>query len=206
MRVLSLYDPPVEQAHEEFRFDPTLNLEPPRFTPPRLRAPTKTDLSDMSQKSVTKNIYRFGVVMESDAPEILSEVLRDVIGLVSSLPPQSQLVVVSPNATDFWERLRGSAPVSIQYGDFDSVKVWKMYWHKEKPEVPEGVTIGFEKRVGNPDRKKVILRPGTDVSAPFNKDANRMLPMGMSPNYRSAPPRGPAQMTPQMYLWSNTEG
>jgi hypothetical protein len=206
----SLYSPVVVTKDFDPSFDsepisPDQGIEdPPSYVKPLRSVPKKNSLEDDQREINTKrSLFRFGVIIEDDSAEILSEVTRDIIALLTSLPANSQLVVVSPSESDYWSRLTGSLPVLFQRGDFETVKTWKSYWKNEKPPYPEGIRVKFEKRVGNPSVKKITLRPNSTGPTPFNRDANRMLPMGSNPMFRRPPPRAPVQMTPQLYMWSS---
>jgi hypothetical protein len=207
---IALYTPNTVQPD----FDTSFKMEPeppkigaydpPEFVRPVLHDPKKSSLDDRTHAEPRKTLFRFGVVMEEPTPEVLSEVTRDLIGLISSLPPNSQLVVASTNSTEYWDKVSSALPVLIQFGDFDMVKTWKVYWFNEKPRPPEGVSFKFDKRIGNPNTKRIVLRPNTDVPMPINRDADRMLPLGMNPAFRRPPAQAPVQMTPQLYLWSSS--
>jgi hypothetical protein len=159
-------------------------------------------VEELSQPDSQKRLVRFGVIAESFQPRIVSEIVRDVLNLVASLPAGSRLVVASPNSDPFWERLCGSVPVDFQVGGFEAVSTWKVYWSEKKPPYPEGVRPQFEKFVGEV-RKKVPLRPGNPSPMPVNPDAGRMLPNNFNPMFRRQPTMAPVQMTPQLYLWSS---
>jgi hypothetical protein len=181
--------------------DPRLS---PLFIKPQRPEYRKTPVEDRSLNKPSKDLYRFGVIVEDFSSEIIGEVTRDLISLISSLPSTSRLVVVSPSSGDFWEKIASTLPIDLQLGNFDSVKVWKVYWKFTKPVPPSGVRYTFEKRVGNPGVKRIVLRPNLDSApVPVNPDANRMLPAGQSPSFSRRPSMmGPVQTTPQLYLWS----
>jgi len=177
----------------------------PQFVSPTRPEYTKTPVDDRSVTDLPKKLYRFGIVSEDFSAELASEITRDLISIISSLPSTCRLVVVSPTSGDFWSRLSRTLPIDLQLGNFDSVKVWKVYWKNTKPLPPPGVSFTFEKQVGNPDVKRIVLRPGGDSVMPVNPDANRMLPAGQSPSFSRQPSMvGPITMTPQLYLWSST--
>ena len=208
---IALYSAP----EMEKGFDPSFHSEGPvspdvpsipKFVKPILQETRKKSLDSMTVEVAAKKLYRFGIVVEKFSSEIISEVTRDIINLVSSISNDARLVVVSPNSDPFWERLATQFPIDLQKGEFDLVKTWKVYWTEKKPPPPKGVRFKFDKRVGNPGIKRIILRPGLDTSyVPPNKDENRMLPLGQSPSMMRVPTRGPVQMTPQLYLWSSAE-
>lgn len=178
----------------------------PLFIKPQRPESKKTSVEDRSLEKPSKHLYRFGVVVEDFSAELVAEVVRDIIALVGSLPSTSRLVVVSPSSGEFWTKLTSTLPIDLQLGNFDSVKVWKVYWKTTKPNPPPGVRFTFEKRVGNPGVRRIVLRPAMDTATtPVNPDANRMLPAGQSPSYSRRPTMmAPVQMTPQLYLWSGS--
>lgn len=177
----------------------------PQFFPPSRPASVKTPVDDRSLQEPPKKLYRFGIVSEDFSAELASEITRDLISIIGSLPPTCRLVVVSPTSGEFWDRISKTLPIDLQLGNFDSVRVWKVYWKNTKPNPPPGVTFSFEKRVGNPDVKRVVLRPSNESVMPVNPDANRMLPAGQSPSFSRQPSMvGPVTMTPQLYLWSKS--
>lgn len=196
--------PPVAipAVEPELIDDPKLS---PEFLKPVLPSVVRDSLSEMSIPEPAKSLYRFGIVVEEFSADIVNEVMRDLIALLGSIAPTSRLVIVSPNSSPTWEKISTTLPIDVQYGGFDRVSVWKVYWKTEKPRPPAGVSFSFEKRIGNPGVKKIILRPSLDTAPnPVNPDANRMLPLGQSPSFRRQPSMvGPVHMTPQLYLWSS---
>ena len=162
---------------------------------------THRDITDLSQTESPKKLVRFGVIVENFRTKIVSEVVRDILNLVSSLPASSRLVLVSPNSNPFWEKLRSTVPVDFQFGGFETVSTWKIYWETTKPTPPKGVIPKFEKFLGEV-QKRMPLRPGPQSIMPVNPDAGRMLPNNFNPLFRTQPTLGPVSMTPQLYLWS----
>lgn len=195
-------------AHGNAKIDPTLTLDAgsvPKFISPSLPVQNQRNLSDGSIPEPIRSLHRFGVCLEDFSAEILNEVTRDILSLLGSLPPTSRLVIVSPNSGDVWEKLSKVLPIDIQMGGFDSVKIWKAYWKNEKPDPPEGIRFSYEKKVGNSGIRRLNMRVARDTSfLPPNPDENRFLPPGNSPSSLTRKPssNAPAQMTPQLYMWS----
>lgn len=189
------------------RLDPYESTEAvedrPAFIKPTLPKSSKKPLDSLSSQPNPPKLQRFGVILESFDPRILSEVMRDIMSLIAGLPPDNRLVISSPTSGPFWERLSRQLPVDIQDGQFDMVKVWKTYWIDNKPEAPEGVRPQFEKRIGNSVRR-FMMRPARDTATtPINPDAGRELPLGMSPSNKPTQHLGPVSVTPQIFLWSS---
>jgi hypothetical protein len=199
---------PDHQVQPGIRISPEqedfLSGEKAPFQRPVLPRTTRTPSPSSEEFSPTKNAVRFGVILESFDPRIITEVARDVLNLVGSLPPGSRLTLVSPTSGPLLEQLRENLPVDIQTGGWDLVGTWKTYWIHTKPKPPAGVIPQFEKFLGD-SRKRATLRPGIIPSMPVNPDANRSLPAGLHPGNRSAPGRAPVSMTPQIYMWSSTQ-
>lgn len=195
-----LPSPPATQVAPEQEVSPEAPSR--QFIRPVRPSVTRRSLTELAQTDVQKRLVRFGVIVESFDEKIVSEVVRDVLNLVASLPSNSRLVVASPNSGPFWQKLCSSVPVDFQVGGFENVSTWKMYWANTKPAVPKGIRPQFEKFVGEV-RKKISLKPGHHSPMPVNPDANRMLPNNFNPMFRRQPTLAPVTMTPQLYLWSS---
>lgn len=171
---------------------------------------TPTRVKDLSSDYGTKysgEYLYFGVVFEALNPPTLSEISRDIISLLSVLPPTTRLAVVCPNARELHARLGGSFDVDFQDGGLDNKKViWKCYYFKSVPIPPEGIVYKYVRRVLPPEqRKRISIRPNVGFQPNLNLPGDhRIVPPGMSPMTMRPTYRGPApQGTPQLMLWSS---
>lgn len=171
----------------------------------------KENLAEQYGSKYTGEYFYFGVSIESPDPRIISEVTRDVIGLIGALPPNVRLGLVSPSVSDLRARLQGAFDnVDFMDDNFKNPKtVWKAYYIKSLPIPQEGVVYKFLRHIPSLDvRKKITLRP----SKPNYPNTNlpndyRQVPPGMSPSTMRPTYRGPApQGTPQLIMWSGNEG
>lgn len=182
----------------------TEDMEEREFIKPVLPESHKQELETLTSPIIPPKLVRFGVILESFDERIVSELTRDLLNLIASLPATNRLVVCSPNSGPLWDKLKAQLPVDFQFGGFELVPLWKSYWINEKPKAPEGIVPQLSKRVANPIVKRVTMKRGLDTTpTPINPDAGRMLPLGQNPSFRRQPTMAPVTMTPQLYLWSS---
>jgi hypothetical protein len=166
-------------------------------------------LSDGYGTKYSGEYVYFGVVYEEMNPPTISEISRDIIGLLAALPPSTRLAVVSPNSRELYARLGTAFDVDFQDGGFNNPRIiWKAYYQKQVPIPPDAVSYKYVRRILPPEaRKKITIRPNKPNMPSLERPGDfRTVPPGMSPMTMRPTYRGPApQGTPQLLMYSSAD-
>lgn len=173
-----------------------------KWTPtrPEKQAPS----SEPRAVSFVPPAVSFGILLEAVTPEVISEVVRDVLTCISMSRAGSRVRLYSPVIDTLKEHLSSALPVDFVRGSYESCVTWKGYWIDHKPRVPEGVKCSLWLRVRNPNRVQLKFLKNKGYPTPRYPDEPRLAPPGLSPMTKRQPPIPPPgvpSQVPNLYPW-----
>lgn len=159
--------------------------------------PKRASPEDFTREVGTpKELVYFGVDWDEKTTTILNAIATDILSYQRIVPASGRLVVVCKDAA-FLKRIGDALGVDVLDGApfHKKCRVWKLYYIKARPPVPESADTCYEKQVSKP-YKRVLRMTQDDSRYPslYNPGDNRVVPPGKSPNINKIPPhfhRGP---------------
>lgn len=169
--------------------NPVLNLAP-RVTPTE-------DTSRLVKEQMPA--WKFGVIYETMDNPTVSELMRDIINVLSLVPAGHRLCIVTPNPNEMIAAFKGRFDIDFASPEVGS-EVWKGYYTNKKPDAVPGTRIDFWKRVVPVKKSEVTMTPaGENLVPELPVKPEVLVPNGITPATRPVPPRTPAILVPQFF-------
>lgn len=196
--------------------DEELMQDPLSAIPPAIRKYKDSRLTEIpdfgAQENAAKPYVGIGILCEKLDDGTLSSVFRDIVYVKGTLSNQQKLAVFTPHSVELLTKFGRVIPgVDFISGNYEKCQDWVVYYYKNKPALPEGVSgkNATWVQVADPDKKKSIPferslgDPGLQIDN-FRNRTYRDAPIAQSPNHMTMPAHNKVnQFSPHILLFSS---
>lgn len=158
----------------------------------------KVKLTPRGEEKESMPIY-FGVDWDEETPQIYNAIALDVLSLLRVVPSGCRLNLVC-KSMEFLQTMAEALSIGMNLSsNVPDCSLWKLYFMKTQPPIPENGRKVYSKRVGMDGVNETRLVRGRENYPVLDDHDSRLMPPGKLYNVNKIPPRYYSQF-PNMLL------